>query len=446
MGANDPEEGCSPTKSAAVNSPENIALAELTRRSTTDELGLPSTQTSPASQSIKWRTRLHLATFCLTMFLLGWNDGSLGPLIPRIQSAYHVNFLVVSLIFVSNCVGIIVGVLLNVYLTKKFGFGKIISLGSLVALATCCIQAPAPPFPVFVLSYALGGFGTALQEAHSNGYILSLKNPSSRLGLAHSFYGVGSLVAPFLATKFAQLPRWSFQYLASAGISFVNAIMLAAVFRLRSQDECMAEIGESPGESDTSHDNLYLQIFRRKSIHFFGLFMFAYVGVFSAIGGWIVSYVINVRSGGPSSGYISSGFFGGIALGPLSLLWLTQKLGNRKAVLLYMILSIGLELIVWLVPSLITGGVCISLIGLILGPIYPITMNEASKVLPRWLITSAMGWLSAFAMTGSAVVPFAAGLLAQEKGLWTLQPLLVSMMTVMVGLWIIIPRTHEHSN
>ena len=27
--------------------------------------------------------------------------------------------------------------------------------------------------------------------------------------------------------------------------------------------------------------------------------------------GWIVTYVVDLRGGGPSSGYISSGFFGG---------------------------------------------------------------------------------------------------------------------------------------
>lgn len=27
--------------------------------------------------------------------------------------------------------------------------------------------------------------------------------------------------------------------------------------------------------------------------------------------GWIVSYIIHVRGGGPPSGYVSSGFFGG---------------------------------------------------------------------------------------------------------------------------------------
>ena len=33
--------------------------------------------------------------------------------------------------------------------------------------------------------------------------------------------------------------------------------------------------------------------------------------------GWIVTYVIDVRGGGPSSGYISTGFFGGMHSGTL---------------------------------------------------------------------------------------------------------------------------------
>lgn len=33
-----------------------------------------------------------------------------------------------------------------------------------------------------------------------------------------------------------------------------------------------------------------------------------------AIAGWTVTYVITVRGGGPSSGYISSGFYGGKGL------------------------------------------------------------------------------------------------------------------------------------
>ena len=35
--------------------------------------------------------------------------------------------------------------------------------------------------------------------------------------------------------------------------------------------------------------------------------------------GWIVTYIINQRHGGHSSGYISSGFFGGMSLGQARL-------------------------------------------------------------------------------------------------------------------------------
>jgi len=192
--------------------------------------------------------------------------------------------------------------------------------------------------------------------------------------------------------------------------------------------------------------NVYKQIFRLKAFYLIALFIIAYVGVEVTIGGWIVTYIIEVRGGGPSSGYISSGFWGGIALGRVVLLWVNKKLGHRLAVLVYMLLAIVLELVVWLVPSLVSGAVAISFIGLFLGPIYPIVMNEASNILPSWLLTGAIGCIAAFGTTGGAGVPFLTGLLAQEKGIWTLQPLMVSMMAVMVIVWIIIPRSRVRTD
>ena len=46
-------------------------------------------------------------------------------------------------------------------------------------------------------------------------------------------------------------------------------------------------------------------------MHILAVFSLVYVGVEVTIGGWIVSYVIDERGGGPDSGYISSGFFAG---------------------------------------------------------------------------------------------------------------------------------------
>ena len=56
----------------------------------------------------------------------------------------------------------------------------------------------------------------------------------------------------------------------------------------------------------------------------------------------------------------------------------------------------SLELIVWLVPSLIGDAVAVALVGVLLGPFYPIAMNHAGRVLPRWLLTVSIGWIAGF--------------------------------------------------
>ena len=83
----------------------------------------------------------------------------------------------------------------------------------------------------------------------------------------------------------------------------------------------------------------------------------------------------------------------------------------------------SLELIVWFVPSLIGDAVAVSIVGVLLGPIYPIVTNEASRILPRWLLTGAIGWIAGFGQAGSAVLPFMTGALASKVGIKSLQPL-----------------------
>lgn len=54
-------------------------------------------------------------------------------------------------------------------------------------------------------------------------------------------------------------------------------------------------------------------------MHLLAFFILVYVGVEVTIGGWIVTFIIDVRGGGASSGYISAGFFGGLCLSLLFL-------------------------------------------------------------------------------------------------------------------------------
>ena len=50
------------------------------------------------------------------------------------------------------------------------------------------------------------------------------------------FSGLGAFTSPFIATQFAQLPRWSFHFLVSLGIAMTNVAFLICVFKLKRQD------------------------------------------------------------------------------------------------------------------------------------------------------------------------------------------------------------------
>ena len=84
--------------SVVRNSPHTISKSIIDMDDTptldaTDEKGtaltvVPSSAASLKTQKI--RGRIQFAVLCWSLFLLGWNDGTTGPLLPRIQEVYHV--------------------------------------------------------------------------------------------------------------------------------------------------------------------------------------------------------------------------------------------------------------------------------------------------------------------------------------------------------------------
>jgi len=130
----------------------------------------------------------------------------------------------------------------------------------------------------------------------------------------------------------------------------------------------------------------------------------------------------------------------GLTLGRIFLICLDQKLGPRNAIFLYGICAMGLEFTIWFVPSLIENALAVSLVGFLLGPLYPLVMNVASAVIPRRILTGAIGWIASIGQTGSAAFPFILAVTAEQYGVQVLQPLLIGMISFMLGIWIFVPR------
>ncbi|KAG6837145.1 hypothetical protein H0H93_014050 [Arthromyces matolae] len=514
--------------------------------------------------------RMQFISCCVPLFLAGWNDGSLGPLLPRIQSVYDINSTTVSLLFVLSCLvfsasskiycghtepiqGIYLWRISERTLIKQARIRK----GSLLQLVAFALMAPALPFPALVTAYAINSAGAAIQDAQANGFVASFDtNSEVKMGILHAVYGAGALCSPLVSTQFAQTKHWSYHYLTSLGLAVINTVVLVLVFRFKTQDECLTDMGQvlpehpiseqhtnqagfrqilsysavhslacyilvyvgievtiggwivtyiiterqggpsSGNEScgsrvaslapcwihrldkfaqqkhwsfhylaslglavinttvliatfrfkrqevcleeagqvipqrgatgtDQSHTEKgkFRQILRHKTVQLLAFYILVYVGVEVTIGGWIVTYIIQERHGGPSSGYISAGFFAGLMTGRVVLLWVNEKVGERRVIFIYAALAIGLELIIWFVPSLIGDAVAVSIVGVLLGPMYPIAMNHAGRVLPPWILTGSIGWIAGFGQTGSALLPFMTGAISNKYGIKSLQPL-----------------------
>ncbi|KAJ3501078.1 hypothetical protein NLJ89_g9503 [Agrocybe chaxingu] len=382
--------------------------ADVTRSAdqTDGEASRPNVATTstitPRTRKQKIIAHVQFSTLCWTMFLIGWNDGTIGPLLPRIREVYRVGAALVSLTFVFACVGFVSGALLNMYLIGKMSFG---------------------------------------QDAQANSFVATLRHSETKMGILHAVYGIDAFASPLVATQFAQLPRWSFHFLTSLGIAISNTATLLLVFKLKGQDDCLRDAGEVILEKGSEGEmTAFKQIMTTKAVHLLAFFILIYVGVEVTIGGWIVTFIIEVREGGPSSGYIASGFFGGLALGRVILLWVNKKIGERRVLFLYAVLSIVLEITVWFVPSLIQNAVAVSVVGVLLGPMYPIAINQTSRTLPRRILTGSIGWIAGFGQAGSALLPFITGAIASSRGLKSLQPLLVSMMAFLMVLWALVPN------
>ncbi|KAI0642586.1 MFS general substrate transporter [Trametes meyenii] len=417
------------------------SLAGRSHREAVGELESPQIDPEVAALQRK-KSLIHFLALCGSLFVNGWNDATTGPMLPRIQERYNVGFAVVSLIFVFGAAGFLSGACANVFLTDRFGFGKVLFMGSLFQIGAYAMLAPGGPFPLMCAAFFVVGFTLAVQAAQATGYVASLKKDSNtKMGFLHGSYGLGALISPLVATEFAKSPKyWSFHYIISAGLYVANTVVLWAIFRGRRQEEVMRDEGEKGSDSDNV-SNKFRQMMGNKDVHFMSVFSLIYVGIEVTMGGWSVTYILEKRQAGPSAGYISSGFFGGLMLGRILLLWFNKKIGERQALFLYAVLVIALEITVWVIPSLIENAVAVAFVGLLLGPMYPILMNHSTTILPRWLLTACAGYIAGAGQAGSAVLPFITGLLASKFGITTLPPFVVSMMSTLLVLWALIPRT-----
>ncbi|KAI9703874.1 MAG: hypothetical protein M1836_007646 [Candelina mexicana] len=274
------------------------------------------------------------------------------------------------------------------------------------------------------------------------------------MGAFHGSYGIGGTVAPLIATAMiSHGARWSYFYSISLGIAAINLAFAGWSFWLYDQEtsewlltslERTASRQAELAAEEPSKLQILEKAVKNKVTILGALFIFAYQGAEVSISGWMISFLINYRGGNPYKvGYVTAGFWGGITVGRFVLTPPAHKIGERNFVFALVVGAVAFQLLVWLVPNVVGDAVAVSIVGMLLGPVYPCAMAIFSRLVPHQVQMSSLGFVSAMGSSGGALAPFTTGILAQAVGTFVLHPICIGLFVCMEVCWFCLPKVRK---
>ncbi|KAK6218632.1 major facilitator superfamily transporter [Colletotrichum tabaci] len=385
--------------------------------------------------------RLGFAFF--SFIIAGMNDAAVGALIPYLETYYDLSYTVVSLIFLTPFAGYSVAAFTNARIHQKFGQRGVAIMAPLCHIITYVVLALHPPYPVLVVANAISGFGNGLTDACFCAWIGAMDQANTIQGFLHSSYSVGALISPLIATSMvvtAQLPWYNYYYVM-VGAAVLELVGLVITFWPKTGAVYRAEHAHENEGQGGAGTRVAL---KSKVTWLCSLFFFAYMGVEVGLGGWIVTFMLRVRKASAyASGVSATGFWAGQALGRACLGFVTERFGERLCISIYLVICIALQLLFWLVPQFVVSAIAVAFLGFFLGPLFPGAVMMTAKLLPKHIHVSAIGFAMAIGGTGGTVFPFIIGAIATSRGVSVLQPIVLSLIAVVIIVWLCFPRIQK---
>jgi fucose permease len=377
------------------------------------------------------RLKIGLAFFAF--ILIGASDATLGVVLPGMSTYYHVDKGTISLLFICNSIGYIIGSFNNGLLMQKLGNRLFLMCASGIFLLTAIVISQMPPFFVLAGVYVLLGLSIAMFDAGLNSYIAGLPNNTALLNYLHAFYGAGALLGPIVASSLLALQRgWSSAYIVWGGMSLALLVGVAFLFKEKTLPH---------QEKTSSEGNMLTTVLKLRVVWLAAIFLMVYVGTESSLGSWGYSFLTEERHGPLLiSGWSISGYWFGLMMGRLVLGKVAQRLGDRRLIELCLVgVAISL-LMIWLLPFALTSAIGLCIAGFSLGPIFPTTIALMSRLVSARVLPTAIGFLASLGSMGFSLFPWVAGNLAQHIGLWSLLPFVILLAIIQSGLWLILHK------
>jgi len=323
--------------------------------------------------------------------------------------------------------------------------------------------AQHPPYPLLVFVCMLAGLGSGLVDAGWNAWIGAMSNSSGIMGSLHSFYGVGAALAPVVATSVIAREGYSWYhfYYLMALIALIEFGTSTAAFWSQTGQKYRAKLQKNhePEANSVCDDsemlpagprkrNPMIQALGNSSTWLISLFIFLYAGIEISLADWILTLLVDEREQSPFAGsMVTFGYWGGLTLGRVVIGFLIPLFNTGKGVVTAcLVMTISMHLIFSLKADFITSTIAVPLLGFFLGPLFPEAVIMQTKLVPKSLHVAAVGFSCALGSAGGCVLPFLVGAVANTRGIWILQPVVLAALLLSLALWLAVPSLPVDKN
>lgn len=369
---------------------------------------------------------LLLALIYLAFISLGLPDSLLGAGWPvmHLDLGVEVSYMGIVSMVVSG--GTIVSSLLSDRLTRKFGARWVTVVSVFLTAAALFGFSFSDRFWMLILFSIPYGLGAGAIDAALNNYI-ALHYSARHMSWLHCFWGVGTIVSPFIMSYALTSSTWNDGYRIVGYIQLgIGALLLATL--------SVWKINKTP-EAQSPKSLGLIGAVKIKGVPLILLGFFAYCAAEATSMQWASTYFVEVKQiSEAQAAQLASLFYIGITAGRFISGFLSGKLGDRRMIVIgACILTCGIVLL------FISADVEVAIAGFIViglgcAPIYPSIIHSTPANFGAENSGAIIGIQMASAYVGSTFIPPLFGLIANRLGFNILPVYLLIFVALMIAM------------
>ena len=369
---------------------------------------------------------LLLALIYLAFISLGLPDSLLGAGWPvmHLDLGVEVSYMGIVSMVISG--GTIVSSLISDRLTRKFGARWVTVVSVFLTAAALFGFSFSDRFWMLILFSIPYGLGAGAIDAALNNYI-ALHYSARHMSWLHCFWGVGTIVSPFIMSYALTSSTWNDGYRIVGYIQLgIGALLLATL--------SVWKINKTP-EAQSQKSLGLIGAVKIKGVPLILLGFFAYCAAEATSMQWASTYFVEVKQiSEAQAAQLASLFYIGITAGRFISGFLSGKLGDRRMIVIgACILTCGIVLL--FIPADVEVAIAgFIVIGLGCAPIYPSIIHSTPANFGAENSGAIIGIQMASAYVGSTFIPPLFGLIANRLGFNILPVYLLIFVALMIAM------------